>query len=98
MSLTADEIIKIMERAKELGISSVKVEGLEATMAIPNIEEKTQEPAEVIDDKDLVALASPFDELTEEELMYWSTPYFDELQENKRHMAEQRQKDEATRG
>lgn len=85
MSLTAEEIMKLMNHAKELGVTTVKVDGFEAHL-VPKL--PPTEPMTEIDDKDLVVPPSPFDDLSDEELLYFATPYFDELQAKKQAQAE----------
>ena len=95
MSLNAEEIIKILEKAKELGISTIKVDGLEAHSDTERPQEKSMTE---IDDKDLMALVSPLDDFTEEEMLYYATPYFDELQEKKEAMKKQKKEEDELRG
>lgn len=93
MSLKADEILQIMAKAKELGIN-VKIDGLEITQATqvqpaafaPIV--KPSEPIpEEIQAKDIVTPMSTFDEMDEELIQYWSTPYYDELVAKREAMA-----------
>ncbi len=69
MSLTADDIIRIMEKAKELGLLDDKPKA-----DIP-------QPTE----KELMAMIpkTPYDEMSEEEIKYYATPYWDEIQRQK---------------
>lgn len=94
MSLTATEIVFLMKQAKELGLTTIKVDGFEAQLAMPI---KQPEVMSDIDDKDLVVPPSPFDELTDEELLYYATPYFDELQAKKEAHAEKLKEEKALR-
>jgi hypothetical protein len=78
MSLTADDIIKVMKAAKEMGlIDSEK-------SVIPSFEPKAE---------DIVAPLSLFDQVSEDEILYWSSPYYDELQAQKEEK-QQRLQDE----
>jgi hypothetical protein len=54
----------------------------------------TREIVEV-DDKELLAPESELDKMTDEELLYYATPFYDELQAKKEAMANQRKEDEA---
>lgn len=78
MALTADNIIKIMQKAKELGL-------LEELKPVPI---DSQDPEEFF--KNMSSLDMPSDL----DLLYWATPYYDELQAQKLEKQE-RLKDEA---
>ena len=52
---------------------------------------------EEISIEDFFKDASPFDQYTDEEMLYWSTPYFDYLQEQK-ELKKQRIQDEVLDG
>lgn len=93
MALTALEIIQVMEKAKELGVSTLKVEGVEIALGQVNTGNiPTAKPSQPIPEElkpeDIMAPMSVFDELDEEELLYWSTPYYDEIQAKKQAMRE----------
>ena len=64
MALTADDIIKIMEKAKELGLidSSPK-----------------PEPKQEVDLEKIYIGPAALDEPDEEMIKYWATPYYDVL-------------------
>lgn len=97
MSLTATEIVFLMKQAKELGLTTIKVDGFEAQLATP-MPIKQPEVMTDIDDKDLVVPSSPFDDLSDEEILYFATPYYDELQAKKEAQAQKLKEEEATRG
>lgn len=93
--MTPKEIIEILTKAKELGIKTIKVEGIEASYGDSGqtMEKEETQPTE----KELEEAWAPSpnsDELfspyalgasiTDEELLYWATPYYDELQSRKR--------------
>lgn len=85
MSLSADDIIRVMERAKELGFKSVEVEGIKADLNAPavNLNGPSASDIEAAEQ----ALTSPLDDYTDEEIRYYHTPYFDVLQEQKKEKA-----------
>ncbi len=98
-SLTAQDIIAVMTKAKELGVNELKVEGLELRVNAqsPVVVEKISPLKEIPNDlkiEDILAPSSPFDNMSDEELLYYATPYFDELQAKKELMAKQRKDDE----
>ena|SRR5579864_3633010 len=47
--------------------------------------------------KDIVAPPSPFDEISDDEVLYWSTPYFDEIQARKQMQQQSRKEELDTR-
>lgn len=66
MALTADDIIKIMAKAKELGL-------FEGSPPAPT----PTEPEEVYVEPQAL------DQPTDEEVLYWSTPWYDHLMAEK---------------
>ena len=82
MALTADEILKIMERAKELGATTVNVEGLQVDFGVT----KPAVSGEVKDGDEDYKPLSIFDGISDEEVLYWSSPYYDELQRIKQEV------------
>ena len=65
--MTADDIIKILKLAADAGL----------------ITEPIRTAAPVADPKESYATVSVLDEPTEEEMLYWSTPYYDVLMAEK---------------
>lgn len=103
MSFTAEEVMKLMDHAKELGISKIKVEGFEAELSHLNqtpAPAQTGTIADLSDEeiRELVIPPSPFDDLSDEEILYFATPYYDELQAKKEAQAQKLKEEEATRG
>ena len=90
MSLTTLEIIQVMTQAKELGFTNLKIDGLElnSTSKQPVAEpvKATEPPPADLKPEEIVSPLSVLDELTDEEILYWSTPYYQELQEKKEAM------------
>ena len=84
MSLTAAEILQIMEKAKEIGMSHIEVEGFKAQ--IPSTQPSTP-PAEVVEDfkpEEAMASLDPWSDLSEEEVLFWATPHGIALEEEKK--------------
>lgn len=84
MSLSADEIIKVLATAKDLGVSNLKVEGIEASFG----EKKELPPVTTdhhVEDGDIEDAfpKDPVADLTDEEILYYATPYYDQLQAKK---------------
>jgi hypothetical protein len=65
--------MQVLIKAKELGITHDDVEKYKQKQeAVPDVEAK-----------ELLIPISPFDDLSEDEIKYWATPYFDEIQARK---------------
>lgn len=85
MALTGIEILQVMEKAKELGLKHVKMDGFEASFD----DLKQEVPTHIVQNPEPVTDESSFkhgsilDEITEDEVKYWSTPYYDEIQAQK---------------
>lgn len=82
-----------MSKFKELGLTTFKAEGIEMTNVIMPDHAKPQPAAiplnrEVPDLKaeEIVAPMSLMDELDEDDVLYWSTPFYDEIQARKEAM------------
>ena len=87
--MSPDDIIKIMREAKELGITSLKVDGLE----IGGIQPKKQDEPSQEKIEEIIKQFSILDSIPDEEILYWSTPYGQEL-EQKRLAREKQLKEE----
>lgn len=87
--MTKEERIELIKEAKELGLKAVTIEGVtyEFGEVTPTPHVITEEEAE----ESYTAL-SVLDDLSEDEIKYYATPYFDEIQHNKK-IREQQLKD-----
>lgn len=83
MSLTAAEIIQVMERARELGVKQLKVGEIEACFDGGIIGNAKHEPVPDQTAEQLVKPMSVLDQFTDEEIKYYATPYFEELMARK---------------
>ena len=82
MSLSKDDIIELMNKAKEMGLSSIKTPDFEANFGNAAIIQYQADPQPDNEDEkfeDILKPASPYDELSEEEILYWGTSYGEEL-------------------
>lgn len=83
--MTKDEMIEAIQLAKDMGAKSVEVNGMKiefpTLVTKPKVDEKLLEDEITIDPKELVAPPSPYDELTDEEVLFWSSGYGIELAE-----------------
>ncbi len=87
--MTREEFLMRVKDAKELGAESITIDGI--TINFPKVEVKTPiQSSGDLDAKDLVAPPSKWDELTDDEILFWSSGYGLELeQERKREKAEE---------
>lgn len=75
--MTIEEIMKIMSHAKDLGVN-IKVDGIEVST---RVEDKPKLDVQVPESKaeDLLKPISLLDDITDEEILMWSSPYYDEM-------------------
>jgi len=66
------EAMKLLIKCKELGITMDDVAKFKTNIKANEVPE--------LDAKDIINPISVFDEITDEEVLYWATPHFDELQ------------------
>lgn len=90
---------ELLKEAKELGLKSIEIDGVryELGETTSNVEQKpiSEEESKAL----LKALTStPLDELTEDEVLYYATPYYDELQHQKKLKQQQDQDKGALNG
>ncbi len=83
--MTKQELLELIIAAKELGLKSLEVDGVKVEF---NTNESVKNrylegEQETLEAKDLVAPISKYDELTDEEILYWSSDYGKELQERR---------------
>lgn len=87
MALTAKQMIELMKTAKELGLHTFKAEGLEFSTVpqtvVQEVKPKVSEPVPDLKAEDIVKELSPLDGMSEDEILYFATPYYEELQAKK---------------
>lgn len=93
--MTCDEVLRLMDKAKEIGIHSVHVKSGDGTLLkfsfhppksiVTKVPESVSEFPFIPDVKpeDLVRPASPLDDMTPEEILYYAVPHYDEIQSEK---------------
>lgn len=90
-----EKLKEALKFAKENGLASITVDGITMEIAVE------MKPIEVrIQTDDEIAKAfgeDPFLGMTDEELTYYATPYFDELQEQKKLKQESIEKEQQVR-
>lgn len=86
--MTKEEKLLLIQEAREFGCKSVTIEGVvyELGKALP-----TNEPINEEALGEAVKNMSVLDEYSQDEILYYSSPYFEELQEQKELKAKQLQ-------
>lgn len=84
--MTKRERVKLIQEAQELGLKSITIEDITYELGIVP---KKNTIVPDLDAKDIVNPISFLDELSEDEVLYWSSPYYDDLQEQKLKRAQQ---------
>lgn len=89
--MTKQEILDLIKDARDMGLKSIEIEGIkvEFNSNPSSIQKPAENRPETMNNsevlaEDLVAKPNPFDELTEEEILYWSSDYGVELAEARR--------------
>lgn len=78
---------KLLE-AQELGLKSITIDGI--TYEFRDQATSHKGPAEEVEEATVKALTrSPLDDYTEDEILMWSSPYFDVMQEQKQLRTQQ---------
>lgn len=85
------ELKAIFLDAAQLGIGVVEVDGIK--YHLPS-ESKKLLPIEELKSEELMKPLSVLEEYTDDEILYWSSPYFDILQERKDALTKQKQEDD----
>lgn len=78
--MTKEERFNIINEAYEFGLTSVTIDGVKYEWQAkkrPNSEVPDLEASELIKEM------SPFDGLSEEDILYWSSPHYDTIQAEK---------------
>lgn len=78
--MTPKQQMNLIKQAKELGLASIKIGDVEIVFSQDRTEQKINNAVPDLEAKDILAPPSPFDDLTDEEVLYFATPHFDELQ------------------
>lgn len=81
-----EKLREALEFARENGLLSIEIDGIK--MEVPPI--KAEEP---VQENDIAQPKTPYDDMDDDEILFWSTPYYEELQD-KREQHAQKLKDE----
>lgn len=91
MNLSLEDLIKLFEKAKEIGISEFTAPGVKFKFKPEGGDSPRKREVLALSEKELETVfkpQSPLDDLTPEEILYYATPRFDEIQaEKKAHEA-----------
>lgn len=85
--MTPKQQMNLIKNAKNLGLASIKIGDVEIVFSKDRIEQ-TNNAVPDLEAKDILTPPSPFDNLTDEEVQYFATPYYDELQALKNRQQE----------
>lgn len=91
MSVNDIEVIKLIIKMKELGITKEEFKEFKESLEVNKVD-KQVEAVEVI------PIISPFDNLSDDEILYWATPYGIELESKKEHMNQKHKETEELNG
>lgn len=84
--MNKERLQEALNFARENGLPSITVDGI--TMPVP----KVQAPQRELTEEEMKKLYPPEEVPTDEEILFWSSPYYDELQ-MKKEMQKQAQKE-----
>lgn len=90
---TKEQFLEIIEQAKELHLEAVEMEGIKYYLGSTS-KLKLLGPVEEQKPEDIVKPLSSFEELTDEEVLYYSSPYYDVLKAEKEAKTKQKQQDD----
>lgn len=80
--MTDIEILALLVKAKELGVTLEDVEAFKARQGLDGRVRLSSTVPEM-KPEDIVKPLSVFDDLSEDEIKYWATPFYDQLQREK---------------
>lgn len=92
--MTKEERIEKILEAKSIGLKAVTIDGV-----LYDLDgSKPIRPIEVVDSSEAYREESVFDQMTDEEILFWSTPEYDNIQEKKNQHKEHLNNKEVTDG
>lgn len=80
--MTKQETLELIHQLREMGAESIEVNGVKVNFT--NTPQKASLNKDDVPEDELVAKPSPFDQLTDEEILFWSTDYGTELESKRR--------------
>lgn len=95
--MTKEERLELIKEAKELGLKAIEIEGVRFELGeakpVNNAIPLTEEQAKAMFTDSMV-----LDEMSDDEILYYSTPYYDQLQHEKKLKEEQKKLKEDLNG
>ena len=79
---TKDELKEIIDNAREFGMAQVEVDGVKYHIN-PITSTPFCHPVPELKPEDIIKPLSVLDDMDEDEILYWSSPFYDEIQTNK---------------
>lgn len=76
--INREKITEAITFAREMNLKSIEVDGIKF-----DVPPSAADTVEALDDQELAKALDIMDDLTDDEILYWATPYFDELQAEK---------------
>ncbi len=102
--MTKQELLELIKESKDLGLHSLKIDGVEFEFETSNKQPQnipvSDDIGNILEAKDLVALPNKYDELTDDEILFWSSDYGVELEAARKKEQQdelQRKYEDATR-
>lgn len=92
---TKEEIKEMIEVARALSLESIEIDGMKFTLG--NQVQPKPAYVEELKPEEMVKPLSVLDEYTDEEVLYWASSYFDELQMKKEAQTKQKLEDDELR-
>lgn len=77
---TKAEMAEMIEFAREQGLKKIELDGI--VFHLDKVAQHSGEVPELLPE-DIVSPLSVLDEMSEDEILFWSSPYYDELQAKK---------------
>jgi len=83
--LNPDEVLIVIEKAKSLGVQELEYNGIKVKFKNEEIKKPETPPlvSQVPDLDQVFKPLSPLDDVTPEEILYYATPYYAEIQAEK---------------
>lgn len=76
--INEEKIREAIAFAQKMNLRSIEVDGIKFDVPSP-----VAETIEGLDDEELAKALDIFDDMSDDEILYWATPYYDELQAEK---------------
>ncbi len=81
--MTKKKRLELINEAKEMGATSITLDGIRYEWPLETVKTVKAEVQEVKADE-LIKPISVFDQMTDEEILFWAVPHYDTIQEQKK--------------